>query len=353
MPLDPRIILQAKGIEMEGPLDVAQKGAALKRLSLQNASDEDQLNDSRMTKEIMKKNAGNRKGAIAGLAEAGLAKQSFDFDKLFQDQDLNQMAAVTAKAKNLAWSATPENWAQIRQSAIAEGLPNSEKLPEMWTPGFVERWQMGTLEGEKQLQYRMQKEDLAARSADRAEAREERRSLRAERKQVADERLADKKKKDAELSVTQAKQMGLYNLGKKAEDQFNTAIADKDEYDPTSVGQVIDNSEWAPNWMKNSKAVEAQAAMANWVEAYLRDASGAAIPPSERMAYAKDFFPMPGDTEQVLANKAEMRAQKMDNARMAAGPQAEPAEQTRIVDGVQYRKVSGGWEEVRQSVGKR
>jgi len=131
-----------------------------------------------------------------------------------------------------------------------------------------------------------------------------------------------RKVKDAELSSTQAKQAGLYKQGALAEQQYAEAVSDKDKYDPTSVGQWIDNSEWAPNWMKNDKAVEAQGAQARWVEAYLRDASGAAIPPSERMAYAKDYFPQPGDTDTEKANKLQARNQKMENAKIGAGPSA-------------------------------
>lgn len=132
---------------------------------------------------------------------------------------------------------------------------------------------------------------------------------------------AEKTEKEKELSAVQAKQMGLYNLGIKAEEQYNKAIANKKDYDPTLSGQVFDNDTtgFVPNMFKNNKAIEAKAAEANWIEAFLRDASGAAIPPSERGAYAKDFFPQPGDTPQVVANKALMRKQKMDNALLGAG----------------------------------
>ncbi len=71
--------------------------------------------------------------------------------------------------------------------------------------------------------------------------------------------------------------------------------------------------------MKNNKANESQAAQSAWVESFLRDASGAAVPTSERMTYAKDFFAQPGDTPQIVANKEALRQQKMDNARIASG----------------------------------
>jgi len=131
-----------------------------------------------------------------------------------------------------------------------------------------------------------------------------------------------RRQKMEELSVGQAKQLGLYQLGQKAEQQYLKAVSDKDDYDPTASGQLIDNSQWAPNAIKNNKAIAAQAAMSSWVEAFLRDASGAAIPAGERLDYAKDFFPMPGDTTDVVANKAELRKQKMENALVGAGPKA-------------------------------
>lgn len=151
-------------------------------------------------------------------------------------------------------------------------------------------------------------QDMQARNADRDESRRT--------------RLDEKARKDKELSATQAKQRGLYEMGKKSEEQFSNAIADKGDYDPTAVGQVIDNSSWAPNWMKNNKAVESQSAQASWIESFLRDASGAAIPHSERASYAEIYFPQPGDTEDVVKNKAALRAQKMDSARIAAGVEA-------------------------------
>jgi len=161
-----------------------------------------------------------------------------------------------------------------------------------------------------------EKYEMDQKALDRQESREERRYLAGINRQDRLDARADKQK---ELSATQAKQRGLYEVGKKAESQFNKAVSDKNDYDPTAVGQIIDNSEWAPNWMKNDKAIESQAAQSAWVEGFLRDASGAAIPPSERLSYAKDFFPQPGDTPDVVANKAALRQQKMDNARVAAG----------------------------------
>jgi len=148
-----------------------------------------------------------------------------------------------------------------------------------------------------------------------------RQESRDERKTIATEKAAgiQAQKEATELNANQAKQLGNFEMGALAENQFKKAVADKNEYDPTASGQWIDNSEWAPNSWKNKKAVEAQAAQSSWVETFLRDASGAAIPPSERMAYATDYFPQPGDTEQVVQNKELLRKQKMQNALVGSG----------------------------------
>lgn len=144
---------------------------------------------------------------------------------------------------------------------------------------------------------------------------------RTDKRMLREMALDDKKRKDSELSATQAKQLGTYNTGATAEDQYNQSVANPNDYDPTQVGQIIDNSSWAPNWMKNDSAIKAQNAQSAWVEAFLRDASGAAIAPSERMNYAKDFFPQSGDPKDVVANKAALRKQKMQNALLGAGEQ--------------------------------
>lgn len=143
------------------------------------------------------------------------------------------------------------------------------------------------------------------------------------RKQTAQMAYAMKKEahdaKASELSSTRAKQMGLYKNGAAAEDQYTKATQDKNDYDPTSSGQWIDNSNWAPNMLKNNKAIEAKAAEDAWIESYLRDASGAAIADKERSSYSNIYFPQAGDTKSVVANKKALREEKARSAGVAAG----------------------------------
>lgn len=137
------------------------------------------------------------------------------------------------------------------------------------------------------------------------------------KKSLAEQGAEIKKQKADELSAVQAKQLGLAEIGQLANKQYEEAV--KEGFKPTEYSSKIDFMTMMPQFLKSDAGKKAVAAQSNWVEAYLRDASGAAIPPSERGAYADDFFPRPGDTDAIVANKAEMRKQKEQNALIGAG----------------------------------
>jgi hypothetical protein len=131
--------------------------------------------------------------------------------------------------------------------------------------------------------------------------------------------------KTNEMTVAEAKQLGLYKSGILANQQYEEAMA-KGDYDPTSYMALIDNNSFAPQGLKSSSAQAAQAAEEAWVESFLRDASGAAIPATERAPYKDQFFARKGDSKDVLKNKAALRAQKMENARVGSGVEGVPQE---------------------------
>lgn len=62
-----------------------------------------------------------------------------------------------------------------------------------------------------------------------------------------------------------------------------------------------------------------------FIAASLRQDSGAAIPPDELERQRRIYFPMPGDTEQVIAAKKERRKEAIIGLRMAAGRLADEA----------------------------
>lgn len=131
-------------------------------------------------------------------------------------------------------------------------------------------------------------------------------------------------KKTPKQTPAQIKQGGLYEIGRKAEEQYQAAVNPKNKgftYDPTSKFQYFDNDPHSDSMFKNKYAKAAHAAQDSWIESFLRDASGAAIPDSERDSYRRIFFPAPGDTDQVVKNKKQLREQKMQNALLASGKQ--------------------------------
>ena len=136
-------------------------------------------------------------------------------------------------------------------------------------------------------------------------------------KEKADQlKATDKKDK---LSPKQKEKRGLASIGEKAERQYMEAVnrgLKSGGFDPTSATEMIDTSRSAPSWMKNKDAVAAMAAADSWIDSYLRDESGAAIPDAERAAYYRIYFPQPGENDPTtIANKAVLRREKMNNAR--------------------------------------
>jgi hypothetical protein len=179
-----------------------------------------------------------------------------------------------------------------------------------------------------------------------AESNQELRRMAIEnQKAMATERAAERAAKKEELSGTQAKQLGLAQAGQTAASQYEAAIKKGaketcwQSYDPTSYGDWLQSQSWTPSFLKSASDKEAQAAKSAWVETYLRDASGAAIAPSERLAYAKDYFEEPGDSPQVVANKAVLREQKEKTALLGAGPGAKRFEKVETPQVPSLRKA--------------
>ena len=126
------------------------------------------------------------------------------------------------------------------------------------------------------------------------------------------------------MNATEAKKKATASTGGMAEDQFQKAYSkgvEKGSNDPTNIFEVIDNYDFLPqslNFLKSDEALEMQAARDSWVDTFLRDESGAAIPTDERSAYYGIYFPQPGDTPQIVKNKELLRQNKMKEAQDAS-----------------------------------
>lgn len=153
-------ILGGKAPQIESPTEAAQGALTMKQLATQSrAADEDQR-----TREVFNKNVATGADGTTSLNKSAVLsdlykinpQKALDYQKMFADQDLDVLKKHTEAAKQLSWSISdPETYHQARAKAVELGLPNSDKIPEQYDPGFVKNWQIHTLEGEKQLDYQV------------------------------------------------------------------------------------------------------------------------------------------------------------------------------------------------------
>lgn len=125
--------------------------------------------------------------------------------------------------------------------------------------------------------------------------------------------------------------------------------------------------------MKGAQQKSQEQAERSFINAILRRESGASISPSEFASAEAQYFPRVGDSPEVLAQKAENRRISTEGLIAGAGPAMAPFERQlgkinvnvpgkqkglipsatagesseKVIGGVKYKKVPGGWEEVR------
>jgi hypothetical protein len=321
MPIDNSIYFQGNGSLASGFQQGMSIAEAAKKSQREDESyDKQKAEDDAWKNGVVTNPDGtttiDRTKVLPELAKIG-GKQYLAAQEKFNQNDAETQKSKIEKMKNdidmagrlLGGVKDQASWDMALNDGAKLGLDVS-KHPRTFVPEYVNNLTYRTMSAKERIDEHYKQQELDIRRMEAGNKAEERAASR-----------SDRKRKDAELSTVQAKQMGLYQSGQSAEEQYNNAVKDKNEYDPTSSGQWIDNSSWAPNALKNNKAIEAKAAKDAWIESYLRDASGAAIAPSERGAYSDIYFPAPGDTADVVKNKAALRSQKAQNSLLGAGPQ--------------------------------
>jgi hypothetical protein len=75
----------------------------------------------------------------------------------------------------------------------------------------------------------------------------------------------------------------------------------------------------APNWVQTEEAQNYRNAADQWVRAKLRKVSGAAISDTEWESEFRTFFPQPGDSPSVIAQKRAARLKAEESMRTQAG----------------------------------
>lgn len=93
----------------------------------------------------------------------------------------------------------------------------------------------------------------------------------------------------------------------------------------SSMSQVVFRAQQSlPSWAQSSDVQVYNQAKTNFINAVLRQESGAAISDSERASYDAQYFPQPGDSQEVIDSKAQNRAQVIGSYKNAAGPAYAP-----------------------------
>lgn len=213
MALDASIILRGQGVQLDNQLDNANKAQNLRQLAFQNQRMQQEQNDQNTLSSLLKKNVVtdasgrsslNQQAALSDMYKVNPQK-AMAFQEQLKGMDLDKLKRDTEISKQFAWSVTPENYSGYRQKMIELGVMNAEKLPEMYSPEFVKRWQIGTLEGEKQVDMMFKERQLQSDSLNRKESRDERRFLLGQKvEDKKEEKInSDLQKLSKEVSGTQ------------------------------------------------------------------------------------------------------------------------------------------------------
>jgi hypothetical protein len=182
------------------------------------------------------------------------------------------------------------------------------------------------LSPEKQRDEARKDEDqrLQRDAAVRAERAAERADKTAQRQAAAAERAAAAQTKPTEF---QSKSAGF--LGRMMQAEHDFGLVPETDRGPRSVGrQAFHNiAPGIENTLVNSpNRQKADQAAENFIAASLRQESGAAISPMEFERQYRIFYPAPGNSPEVIAQKAAARRQAIEDFKLAAGPLADAAQ---------------------------
>jgi hypothetical protein len=93
-------------------------------------------------------------------------------------------------------------------------------------------------------------------------------------------------------------------------------LSELPDVSPVKVGAT--GSTWT-NWMAPAEAQQAAQAQRQWAESFLRAKTGAAATQQEVDGNIRTFFPVVGDTPEVIKSKADARAQAEQDMTLPAG----------------------------------
>jgi len=208
-----------------------------------------------------------------------------------------------------------------------DGQGNAVRLVQPAGAAAPSRGRVITLPQSAKDQRQESRQDAADRRADDAASRAERASERAD---LTAQRLADAAERTAAATAKptefQSKSAGFLGRMMQAEKDFG-AVPEAERGPRSLSRQALRNT--LPGventFVNSSDRQKADQAVENFIAASLRQESGAAIGQVEFDRQYSIFFPAPGDSADVLTQKADARRQAIEGFRIAAGPLADAA----------------------------
>jgi hypothetical protein len=172
--IDPSIPLQVKTpnlaqVYMQAQaLKNGQQQQQMNQISLAQAMRQQQ--DQTDTDEAFRAGGGDQQKAIAYLQQSNprlaagmqtqLAQQQVEQQKQAAAQrkaDLENAKAHVDLVGRVAQSLTPQNWQQVRQQAIAQGITSEQEFPQQYDPAFVQQAQQQALTAKEKIDAEMKK----------------------------------------------------------------------------------------------------------------------------------------------------------------------------------------------------
>ena len=140
------------------------------------------------------------------------------------------------------------------------------------------------------------------------------------------------------LTETQSKQVMFADRMNSSAQIINGL--EKDGYDPSSLRDNVAGNVPGGNYVVSEQGQKYQAAAKDWIAGALRLDSGAAVPETEFQRYFKTYFPQPGDSPEVILQKAASRVAFEDALRTASGGIADALAPKRLPDGATEEDIT-------------
>jgi hypothetical protein len=122
------------------------------------------------------------------------------------------------------------------------------------------------------------------------------------------------------LTGEQAKASGFYDRMISSQGELDALAAESPNFDPSSTGETVSGAmPLVGNMLISSEKQRYNQAAKDWIRAKLRRESGAVIGEEEAAEEYRTYFPVPGDGEEVIAQKARARKTAEKAMRSASG----------------------------------